>query len=71
MIENKTTISEEKKAQEQSTIEKIRVLNGLLGTTVPVDNQPAYGECTKYESAFSLGQRTKIVLKIMELVKQL
>lgn len=61
----------EKKEIDTLAIDKIRVLNSLLSTVVPVDDQGTFGEYTKYKSAFSEGQRTIITLKIMQLVKTL
>lgn len=74
MTENKTITPEEKKAQEQSTIEKIRVLNSLLTSVVPLDQPDGYGqfrEHTIYKLAFNQRQMVIIRNKIMELVKQL
>ncbi len=52
-------------------IDKIKVLNGLITSSVPDDNQAQYGEYTKYIPAFPLSEREIIRKKIMELVKAL
>jgi len=52
-------------------IEKIKVLNNLITSSLPDDNQAQYGEYTKYVPAFPVSERNAIRKKIMELIKEL
>jgi len=55
----------------QSTIDKIKALANLLSTSTPCDEQPQFGEGTKYQPVFNPLEREEIKKKIMSLVKQL
>lgn len=60
-----------------STIEKIRVLNSLLNTSIPIEpieglsQLSQFRETTLYMPAFDEKERSVFKKKIMELVKQL
>jgi len=52
-------------------IEKIKVLNNLITSSLPDENQAQYGEYTKYVPALPTKEREIITKKIMELIKEL
>jgi len=62
---------DDKTNSEPSTIQKIQTLKDLLGISVPMEEQPQFGEGTKYVAVFDAIERQAIKSKIMSFVKSL
>lgn len=74
MIPEVASLQAAKEKQDTAVLEKIRVLNNLLSTTIPIEIVDGNGhfrfrENTLYIPAFDLEERNRFKKKIMELVK--